>query len=348
MMKSFYLPAEWGPQDAVLLTWPHPHSDWAALLTAIEAEYLHLVRAITAFEQAIILCYDDTHRNHVQQLLQKANIAAAQYQCIAVTTNDTWIRDYGPISVFDEQHQPWLLDFQFNAWGSKYNCALDNQVCQKLQQKNVFPRAQLKPLASILEGGAIDSNGAGSLLTTSACLGQRQPMSRAEYQQLFAHHCGIQQVLWLDASALMGDDTDGHVDTLARFTAPDTICYTACDDKDDMHYRPLKKMAQQLQTFTQRNQQPFQLQALPWPKPQYRSPSQRLPLTYANFLIINAAVLVPAYGEARDDCAVDCLQELFPKREIIKVPSHVMIQQNGSIHCATMQIPQGVLYDPDH
>lgn len=339
----------------MLITWPHQYSDWANWLcpslasdtpSPIESLYIELAETIACYQTIAILCYDQSHQEHIKQLLQTKPLNPDNVRFFIVPSNDTWIRDYGPLSVISDQNTPQLLDFEFNAWGNKYQSKHDNQVNQHLQQQHAFQQTPLKSIPWVLEGGSIDTDGLGTLLTTSSCLLAKQrnhDQTKASVEKHLQEYLGVSKILWLDHGGLEGDDTDSHIDTLARFTDPNTICYVSCNQPEDPHYPGLKKMQQTLKTFRNPTGKPYRLIPLPWPKPKTNQNGDRLPATYANFLIINNAVLVPIYDDPADDKAIDIFKQLFPQRQIIALNCLSLIEQFGSLHCATMQLPEGVM-----
>ncbi|HHM05027.1 MAG TPA: agmatine deiminase family protein [Gammaproteobacteria bacterium] len=342
------LPPEWWPQSGVLLTWPHIDSDWGPVLKQVEAVYTRLVRHISA-RQRVLLCVRDTaHREHVRARLQNSAVRLEYVHTACLATDDTWTRDYGPITVL-ENGRPLLLDFTFNGWGGKFAAEADNAVTGLLHRRGFFGATPLARVELVLEGGSIDTDGRGTLLTTERCLltPRRNPgLDRATLAARLRTALGVQRVLWLRHGHLAGDDTDGHIDTLARFCDARTIAYTACDDPRDEHYDDLKAMEAELAGWRDPDNRPYRLLTLPWPHPKYDADGRRLPASYANFLIINGAVLVPTYDDPADADALTRLGRAFPDREIIAVPCLPLLQQNGSLHCVTMQLPKGVLTTP--
>ncbi len=346
MASHFRLAAEWSPQSAVILTWPHVYSDWRSTIDDIETTYVSLVKAISQREKLIISCWDDQHRDRVKTLLKKHCIPLTAVSLFVVRTNDTWVRDNGPLAVNDESGNVVLLDFTFNGWGGKYPARLDNQLTRRLHYAEAFSGIRLETVDLVLEGGSIDVDGHGTLLTTKQCLlsPTRNPQcDQAQLERKLNALLGVNRFLWLKHGALEGDDTDGHVDMLARFCDPNTICHAACPDPADQHYGSLQAMAEELGAFRDWRGQPYRLVPLPWPNAKYDDEGRRLPATYANFLIINGAVLVPTYNDPADDNALRCLQQCFPARKIIGIPSLALVKQNGGLHCATMQLPRGVV-----
>lgn len=328
-----------------MLTWPHAHSDWAPMLDRVEPVFAEIARQVARFEKVLIACYDDRHRLQAFKQLAAAGVAAARITLGIAPSNDTWARDHGPLAV-QCQDELTLLDFGFNGWGGKYTHDLDNAITRALYRQDVFGKLPLQTVDLILEGGSIEVDGSGTLLTTERCLlaPTRNPeVSRAQLEKRLGELLGINRFLWLRHGYLAGDDTDSHIDTLARLCDARTIAYVACDDPADEHYAELKAMEAELQAFRTANGRPYRLVPLPWPKPQYDDEGGRMPATYANFLIINDAVLVPTYNDTADAVALERLKTCFPGREIIGIDCLPLIYQHGSLHCVTMQLPAGVL-----
>ncbi len=342
------LPAEWEPQAGILLTWPHRQSDWAPLLDDVEPVYCQLASLIGRFESLLIACHDADHLQHVHQLLQQQGLCADRYRLHIQPSNDSWARDHGPIGI-EQDGQPALLDFRFNGWGNKYAADLDNVLGRGLEKQGAFAVPLYDETDLVLEGGSIDSDGQGSLLTTSACLlnPNRNPgLSKRQLEQQLESRLGVERILWLREGFLQGDDTDSHIDMLARFCDAGTIAATTCDVEEDVHYPPLRRMWAELESWRDKSGKPYRLVALPIPEPVHAPDGERLPASYANFLVINGAVLVPQYGDEQHDAlAVKRLQDCFPGRQIFAVNSLPLIRQYGSLHCITMQLPAGTLAD---
>ncbi len=339
------LPPEWAPQSGVMLTWPHGYGDWAARLSKVEPVFVDIAKAVAAHELVLIVCYDDAHRAHVWQLLRNAGVAETQLRFFTVPSNDTWARDHGPISVVRNGH-PVLLDFQFNGWGNKYPADLDNRINTELQRLGAFAGLVREDVELVLEGGSIEVDGAGTLLTTSRCLlspARNPKLNREQIEASLKTLLGVERILWLHHGYLAGDDTDSHIDTLARFCDARTIAYVSCNDPQDEHYAELKAMEQELRAFRTPDGEPYRLIALPWPRARLNEDGERLPATYANFLIINDAVLVPTYDDPADASALARVREAFPDRNVVGVACLPLIFQYGSLHCVTMQLPADVL-----
>jgi agmatine/peptidylarginine deiminase len=335
-------PAEWEPQSAVLIAWPHAGTDWADRLAEVEETYVALVAAIARFEDVVICVADDDLQTYAEARLRSARADMARVRFVTVEYDDTWLRDSGPISLRGSDGFR-LLDFRFTGWGGKFEASRDDRLVQALDEQHVFERAQRQQIDFALEGGAIDTDGAGTLLTTWQCLHERHPdKSREELTARLSAWLAQQRVLWLDHGYLEGDDTDAHIDTLARFAGTDAIVFQACDDPGDAHHAELKAMGGEIAALRTRDGRPYRLFPLPWPKP-IVDDGRRLAASYANFLIVNGAVLMPAYGDEADAAAAAVLAQAFPDREIVPVPCRALIWQNGSLHCITMQLPQGLL-----
>lgn len=346
-MSDPRLPAEWEPQDAVLLTWPHADSDWAPLLEEVTQLYEALVTVIADYAD-LIVAVPEAQLEAIHARLEAMAVPMDSVHLRPAESNDTWARDHGPITVLENDH-PKLLDFQFNGWGHKFAHTLDNQLTSVLHRDGAFPEVPLAPQGWVLEGGSIEVDGRGTLLTTEACLlnPNRNPnLSRAEIETRLKASLGVKKINWLKNGHLAGDDTDSHIDTLARLCPNNVIAYVQCDDPDDEHYAPLKAMEAELEAMTDVDGRPYYLIPLPWPGPVCNDEGDRLPATYANFLICNQAVLVPQYDCPADEQALEQVMQAFPGYHIFGVPCSVLIEQGGSLHCITMQLPEGVLYDP--
>ncbi|MFT4247007.1 MAG: agmatine deiminase family protein [Pseudomonas sp.] len=343
MTDRFRFPAEWEPQSAVLIAWPHADTDWAERLGEVEETYVALVAAIARFEPVLICVADEDLQVYAEARLRSARIDMEQVRFVAAAYNDTWLRDSGPISLRRDGDGFQLLDFRFTGWGGKFEANLDDQLVGVLDAAQIFTGHKVRSIDFALEGGAIDTDGAGTLLTTWQCLHERHPQrSRASLDSDLAEWLAQQRVLWLEHGYLEGDDTDAHIDTLARFASPDSIVYQACDDASDAHHAELTAMGEELAALRTADGRPYRLFPLPWARP-IIDQGRRLAASYANFLIVNGAVLIPAYGDPADTAARDVLAVAFPDREIVQVPCRPLIWQNGSLHCITMQLPAGLL-----
>lgn len=345
--SSGYLPAEWAPQVAVMLTWPHEDSDWRPWLAQVEPVFVRIAAEVARREDVVIACRDAALAGRVRGLLGAAGVDLARVRLHAVPTQDTWARDHGPITVV-RKGWPLLLDFGFNGWGGKFAADLDDQISRRLHALGAFDGAALASVELVLEGGSVECDGAGTLLTTRRCLlaGTRSGLSEAELTVHLTALFGLERVLWLDHGHLAGDDTDGHIDTLARFTDRETIAYQGCDDPGDPNFADLQAMAAELAGLRTLAGGPYRLVALPWPRARFAVDGSRLPASYANFLIINDAVLVPTYDDPADARALALLQGCFPGREVVGIDCTAVIEQYGSLHCLTMQLPAPLSLGP--
>lgn len=341
--STLRLPAEWEPQAAILVAWPHAGTDWAERLESVESTYAALIAGITRFQSAIVLVADGTVRERALERLAPKAIDPDRIRFIALSYDDTWLRDSGPITLSDGRGGFTLNDFRFTGWGGKFEASLDDRIVSELIARKLFVDVRHRHIDWALEGGAIESDGQGTILTTWNCLHLRHPdLSRKQIESTLLETLAAQRVLWLDHGYLEGDDTDAHIDTLARFAPDDAIVFQACDDPADSHYAELKAMAGELAGLRTISGKPYTLYALPWPQP-ILDEGRRLAASYANYLIVNGAVLVPAYADAADDEAARIIGLAHPDREIVQIPCRPLIWQNGSLHCLTMQLPQGVV-----
>ena len=343
-MTKRRLPAEWEFQSGILLTWPHLKTGWGKNLSQVEPVFTDIAAHTSRFEKVLIVAKDEAHRSHITNCIASLNPPMNNIIFGFADSNDSWARDHGPITLFDESGKLLLLDFQFNGWGKKYPSELDNKISSALSEQHCFS-VPLSTIEFILEGGSIESDGEGTLLTTGCLLsahrneGWTKQQIETELKELF----GLQQVHWLHQGHIEGDDTDAHVDTLARIISPRTIMHVVCEDENDPHYQSLQDMQQELAELRTLDGQPYELIPLPLPDPVYNHAGDRLPATYANFLIINNAVLLPVYEQDADQRVIETFEKYFPDREIIAINCLPLIEQFGSLHCVTMQFPAGVL-----
>lgn len=332
-------PAEWEPQAAVIIAWPDPDGDFIHF-DAVEETYRFIATTISQSQPLLILCRHDAQRRQIgSQLAGCENIfyLTADY-------HDIWLRD----TVFltrESDGRGELLNFQFNGWGKKYPYEDDNALNRKLLRDGIFKGVDATEINFVLEGGSLESDGQGTLLSTADCLfnPNRNPGHTAEeISRRLKQYFGAERILWLHQPHLAGDDTDAHIDTLARFTSPGCIAYTCCLDNTDPHFSSLKHMEEQLQAFRTDSGLPYELIPLPLPQAIHGPIGQRLPANYANFLIINDAVMVPVYDDPVDQTAISRLADCFPNRRIIATPCRPLIEQYGSLHCMAMQFPATV------
>lgn len=345
MNHPILLPPEWYSQSAIQLTWPHYESDWAYMLEEVTTCFVNIAIEILRRQKLIIICCD---AKLVKYELQRVESYFDNLILIELPTNDTWARDHSGISVI-KNGKKHVYDFTFNGWGLKFASNYDNQITRGLFNNKIFKSdVELdNKKMFVLEGGALESDGKGTLLTTSECLlspNRNSYLSKKGVEDYLKEIFGLDRVLWLNSGYLAGDDTDSHIDTLARFCDEHTVVYVKCEDCEDEHYEALGKMEQQLKTFVDYNGNPYNLIPLPMAAAVYDEDNKRLPATYANFLIMNKAVLLPFYNnKEKDEEAKAQLQKAFPDREIVGIDCNSLIKQHGSLHCVTMQYPENFI-----
>lgn len=343
MMSNSYLPAEWHKQGLIQLTWPHPDTDWAYMLDEVEACFLQIACEVLKRQPLLVVAPD---ASSVRKRIESCGGCVERLVTADMPTNDTWARDHAFITMLDEEDTPVLLDFCFNGWGMKFAAHHDNQINGKLYTHTDILRGNYKNCRRfVLEGGSIESDGKGTLLTTEQCLTapNRNEKTKEEIETYLKDVFHLKQVLWLKYGYLAGDDTDSHVDTLARLCPDDPIVYVQCTDEKDEHYEELKLMEEELKAFRTMEGKPYRLLPLPMADAVYDEEGERLPATYANFLIMNEAVLYPTYAQPENDKkAGEVLAKAFPGREIVGIDCRALIKQHGSLHCVTMQYPEQV------
>ncbi len=334
------LPAEWEKQKALMITWAHAHGLWAPDRLVETEKVLVNIAAITShYQPLIIACYDEAHQQHIKAQLEKTDANLDQMHFYIVPSNDSWTRDHGPITLHGGG-KTYLGKFQFNAWGSKYTYDLDDNIVPTLASEGAFWNYPIKDFSWVLEGGSLDTNGQRTLLTTESCLlnPNRNPtLSREDIETRLRQDLGIERVHWIKNSTLSGDDTDGHIDMLARFCDSNTICYST-PYPQSADWNSLSAMEEELRAFRNERGEPYTLISLPAIAPKLTAAGVQMPASYANFLIINGAVIVPTYGDKNDAAALECIQHCFPNRKIYGVNSLALIHNHGSIHCTTMNI----------
>lgn len=345
--QNYIFPAEWHRQSCVQLTWPHADTDWQPYLDEIQETFVQIAKAVAQYERLIIAA---RNTDDVRSLLEE-NLTAEEIQRVSIyecDNDDTWARDHAFITlVGTEKDVPCrLLDFRFNGWGKKFDAGKDNAINRTLYNKGVFHGCERIDCDDfVLEGGSVESDGQGTVLTTSVCLmatNRNQPMTQDEVEAVLKERLCARKIVWLDHGQLIGDDTDGHIDTIARLCPGNTVLYVGCDDDADPQYTDLKSLEKQLREATNADGIPFRLLRLPMPDAIHFD-GERLPATYANFLILNGAVIVPTYDQPDNDAlALSLVAEAFPGYDIIGIDSRIIIRQHGSIHCLTMQYPEEV------
>lgn len=342
--RELFLPAEWHKQQMVQLTWPHEATDWNYMLDEVEACFIEIAKAVSSRENLLIVAPDT---KTVESKLQASGAKMTNITLFQCDTNDTWARDHAFITLLGD-NVPHYIDFCFNGWGRKFEASLDNAINGKLYDAGIVKGEYEDCTSLVLEGGSIESDGKGTILTTSQCLlapHRNQPMNQDEIEQCLKKMLHAKRVLWLDYGDLIGDDTDGHVDTIARLAPNDTIIYMQCSDENDEQYNDLAAMEKQISELRTADGRPYRMLALPSPAPIFDEDGERLPATYANFLIINGAVLYPTYAQPENDVrAAEVLKEAFPSHEIVGIDCRALIKQHGSLHCVTMQYPEWKKY----
>lgn len=334
---------EWEPVEYVLLALPNKDTDWNYILTEAIDQYKRLVKAISDEGLKVLLLCDnveearmimkDCHQDNILYVL-------AEY-------NDTWTRDYGMISVVRNERLR-ALDFGFNAWGLKFAADKDNLVNLNLDKKGLLqPMTYRNERDFVLEGGSVESDGTGTVMTTSKCLqssNRNGGKTKAELNRELLDRLGADHVLWLDHGALEGDDTDSHIDTLARLAPNDTIVFTGTKNFDDPQFESLLAMRAQLTLFRTAEGNPYNLVELPLPDPVFDENGSRLPATYANYLVANGVIFMPTYSQPdKDELAMRSIKIAFPEHKVVGVDCRTLLHQHGSLHCATMQIPSGII-----
>lgn len=338
------LPAEWAPQSGVQLTWPHEATDWKPILPEITNTYVEMAVEIAKREKLLIVAPQPDRA--LSAICQKADAGAMRNITVtACPTNDTWARDHGFITLASADGCR-LLDFRFNGWGEKFPANKDNLINKHLHSKGIAKGTYENHNDFVLEGGSIESDGQGTVITTTGCLmapHRNQPLTQPQIEQRLKDALRADRILWIDHGNLTGDDTDGHIDTLVRLAPADTLLYMGCDNKDDEQYHELALMEQDVKALRTAGGKPYRLIKLPSPRPIYHD-GERLPATYANFLVINGAVLYPTYAQPDlDDRAGQLIGMAFPGRQTVPIDCRSIIIQHGSLHCCTMQYPEGVL-----
>jgi agmatine deiminase len=350
---EFRMPAEWEPHEATWLCWPHELTDWPGKFAPIPWVYAEIVRHLARAERVFLIVEDRESQRRAQSVLEKSGVPMEAVRFFHVPTDRGWMRDSGPIGVLPKlaksqtrSPQPALLNFAFNGWAKydnhKKDAAVVARLNRKLKARLVLPTH--KGHRVVLEGGSIDVNGCGTLLTTEECLQskiqQRNPgFSKDDYAEIFRQYLGVVNVLWL-GNGIAGDDTHGHVDDLARFVDERTVVTVIENDCAEINYAPLRQNLEQLRAMKDQDGRPLRVETLPMPKPVYFA-GQRLPASYANFYIANKIVLVPVFNDPADRVALTKLASLFADREIVPIYCRDLVLGLGTIHCMTQQVPRG-------
>lgn len=342
-MNNYILPPEWEIQSGVQLTWPHNNTDWNHMLDEVTECYINVAKEIVKREHLLIVTpQPDKVKNIIGSIIDMSNVTIVE-----CNSNDTWARDHAGLTVKDINSNIYaILDFGFNGWGQKFEADLDNKITFSCYKKNLF-NAEYKDINHfILEGGSIEVDGNGSLMTTSRCLlsKYRNPTySKKDIETTLKECFGVKNIIWIENGYLAGDDTDSHIDTLARFCPNNTIAYVKCYDSEDEHYSELIAMEEEIKNSVNANGEPYNLIELPMAD-KVIFDNERLPASYANFLIVNGAVLMPTYNQPENDKkAIDAISKAFPNYDIVGIDCSALIKQHGSLHCITMQYPIGIL-----
>ena len=344
-INNLRLPAEWEPQSGIQLTWPHANTDWKPYLEDITKVFVNMAKVITN-EELLTVVTPETET--VRKQLSK-ELTAAQLNNVIfydIDSNDTWARDHAPLTLVSDDKETCILDFKFNGWGDKFEWTKDNNITSQLNKKGAFNSGYECDTDFVLEGGSIESDGKGSIFTTTFCLmaeHRNQPLTREEIEERLLKSLHAKRIVWLDYGQLIGDDTDGHIDTIVRLAPNDTIVYNGCDDEKDEQYNDFNSLEEQLRQLKTLDGEAYNLLRLPMPDAIYDD-GERLPATYANFVITNKSVICPTYLQPiKDNIAMEVLQRAFPNHNIVGIDASVVIKQHGSLHCLTMQYPEGTL-----
>jgi agmatine deiminase len=339
------MPAEWEPHRATLIAWPHNREDWPGKFAPIPWVYAEIVRHLSASEEVHILVNDRPAQERVRRLLSRAHVDLSRVVLFQIPTDRVWTRDYGPIFVVNEQGELGATNWSFNAWAKYPDWKRDNRVAGKVASMLSVPvwTPALHEHRVVLEGGSIDVNGRGLLLTTEECLlspvqARNPALTRADIEQVLADYLGIHKVLWLNRG-IAGDDTHGHIDDLARFVGPRTVVTVVENNATDENHEPLEENLQRLQSMTDQDGNRLKVVTLPMPTPLYFA-RRRLPASYANFYIANRCVLVPTFNDPHDRLALNTLAKVFPGREVIGIHAVDLVWGLGTLHCLTQQVPE--------
>jgi agmatine deiminase len=344
---GFRMPAEWEPHEATWIAWPHCRQDWPGKFATIPWVYAEIVRHLQASERVHVLVNDARAEQRARQLLSRANVDLNGIVFYRFATDRVWTRDYAPIFVTDKKGQIGITGWRFNGWAKYANWKSDARIPQRLARALSMPLWQpcVGKHRVVLEGGSIDVNGQGLLLTTEECLldsvQARNPgLTRADLERCFADYLGIEKVLWL-GRGIAGDDTHGHIDDLARFVNPRTVVTVVESNRQDPNFEPLRENLERLQAMTDQHGKRLEVVTLPMPSPVWFA-GQRLPASYANFYIANQRVLVPTFNDPKDYQALGILADLFSDRTVVGIHARDLVWGLGTLHCLTQQQPAGM------
>lgn len=336
-LQGFRMPAEWEPHAATWLTWPHDEAHWPGKFPTVPPVWTRMVRELETAEDVDILIHDEATHAAATEAMAKAGVIGRRVHLHRVPNNFAWTRDHGPIFLKNRQGQLLISHWKYNAWGNKYAYDLDALIPAHVARLTGIP---LVEAPMVLEGGSIDVNGLGTLITTEACLlhPNRNPqITRAHIEQKLKDYLGVTHILWLQ-DGIVGDDTNGHVDDLTRFVGPRTVVTVVEENSHDENYAPLQENLRRLRHMTDPDGRPLEIIELPLPAPVLYADT-RLPASYANFYIGNEVVLLPIFGDPSDQKAVDALQRIFPERRIAAIYARDLIWGLGAFHCVTQQQP---------
>ncbi len=347
---GYRMPAEWEPHEATLLTWPHDERHWPGLFEHVAAIWARMVKELEQGEDVHVLLHDDATARVAETAMKDAGVVGKRVRLHRVPNDFSWARDHGPIVVKNGNGDRLFLDWIFNGWGGQWDVSNDDQI--PLHFSRILGANTLK-VPMVLEGGSIDVNGCGTLLTTENCLlnPNRNPsLTKADIEENLKKYLGLKKILWL-REGIQGDDTSGHVDDLTRFVGPRTVVTIVSDDPEDPDYAPLQENLRRLKTMTDQDDRPLEILTITQPKPVLvneheptkatRSAKEgyRIPASYANFYVANECVLLPVWDDPRDAAAIETLQACFPTRRIVPIDSRILTWGFGSFHCVTQQIP---------
>jgi agmatine deiminase len=343
--ENFRMPAEWDPHEATWLAWPHERTDWPSKFASIQWVYAEIVRHLSRFEKVRILVENADLGEKARRILKKCHAQLEAVEFFEIPTDRSWTRDYCPTFVRNSAGSQILLNWRFNGWAKYLNSEYDDAVTARMAEKTDVEMytPEWNGQRIVLEGGSIDVNGRGSILTTEECLlstvQQRNPeLRREDYEQIFARYLGAQHTLWL-RNGIAGDDTHGHIDDLARFTGPNAVVIATEADPSEVNYEPLKQNLALLREMRDQDGEWLRIETLPMPEPVFFN-GQRLPASYANFYVANGTVLVPTFNDTNDRMALNRLAELFPDRKVAGIASTDLVLGLGTLHCMTQQEPE--------
>lgn len=332
-------PPEWYPQDRIEMAWPDVHTDWVDILQEVRECYVEIAKHIMKQVPLLLLC-----TNKEEVLLYFEDTDTHNLLLVELPYNDTWVRDYGGITVFKDG-KPQIYDFTFNGWGLKFASSKDNYTNRLLKERGIFGETSLiNKKNTVLEGGSIEVDGAGTLMTTTSCLlspYRNAENSKDQLNELLKNSFGVSNIIWLSQGAIVGDDTDGHIDTLARFAPNNCIVYCKSYDMSDEHCNDLMKMEREIKMARNAMGKKYNLCPVPLPSAVFDG-EDRLPATYVNYLILNEKVLVPIYGVQEDSVALEAIGDAYPGYKIVGINCVSLVKQHGSLHCVTMNYPKGV------